>query len=117
MQAYRRQVGFEDEDELMQYAIQQSLIETGTENDEVHEKNVGLLISLERAFMDVFFGAIKIPKLWVSFKFQILHNIFLINLFLAKIRYFSNNSRTVEFRSRFSRKNFFWSFFNILAIE
>lgn len=67
MQAYRRQVGFEDEDELMQYAIQQSLIETGTENDEVHEKNVGLLISLERAFMDVFFGAIKIPKLWVFF--------------------------------------------------
>lgn len=35
VQAYRRQVGFEDDDELVQYAIQQSLIENGTENDEV----------------------------------------------------------------------------------
>lgn len=32
---FRRQVTFEDEDELMQFAIQQSLIESGSENDEV----------------------------------------------------------------------------------
>lgn len=32
---YRRQVGFEDEDELMEYAIRQSMIEQGSENDEV----------------------------------------------------------------------------------
>jgi hypothetical protein len=32
---HRRQIGFEDEDQLVQYAIQQSLMETGTENDEV----------------------------------------------------------------------------------
>ncbi|XP_053683510.1 ankyrin repeat domain-containing protein 13D [Sabethes cyaneus] len=32
---YRRQITFEDEDELMQFAIQQSLIESGSENDEV----------------------------------------------------------------------------------
>lgn len=32
---HRRQAGFEDEDQLVQYAIQQSLIESGTENDEV----------------------------------------------------------------------------------
>lgn len=32
---YRRQMTFEDEDELMQFAIQQSLIESGSENDEV----------------------------------------------------------------------------------
>lgn len=32
---YRRQITFEDEDELMQFAIQQSLIEQGSENDEV----------------------------------------------------------------------------------
>ncbi|XP_055623876.1 ankyrin repeat domain-containing protein 13B isoform X2 [Toxorhynchites rutilus septentrionalis] len=32
---FRRQITFEDEDELMQFAIQQSLIESGSENDEV----------------------------------------------------------------------------------
>lgn len=32
---YRRQMTFEDEDELMQFAIQQSLTEPGDENDEV----------------------------------------------------------------------------------
>lgn len=32
---YRRQITFEDEDELMQFAIQQSLIDSGSENDEV----------------------------------------------------------------------------------
>lgn len=32
---FRRQITFEDEDELMQFAIQQSLIEQGSENDEV----------------------------------------------------------------------------------
>ena len=32
---YRRQIGFENEDELLQYAIQQSLIDAGSENDEV----------------------------------------------------------------------------------
>lgn len=32
---YRRQMTFEDEDELMQFAIQQSLTEPGSENDEV----------------------------------------------------------------------------------
>ncbi|XP_055588773.1 ankyrin repeat domain-containing protein 13D isoform X2 [Uranotaenia lowii] len=32
---YRRQMTFEDEDELMQFAIQQSLIDSGSENDEV----------------------------------------------------------------------------------
>lgn len=32
---FRRQMTFEDEDELMQFAIQQSLIEQGSENDEV----------------------------------------------------------------------------------
>lgn len=32
---YRRQMTFDDEDELMQFAMQQSLVETGSENDEV----------------------------------------------------------------------------------
>ncbi|XP_058831099.1 ankyrin repeat domain-containing protein 13B isoform X2 [Topomyia yanbarensis] len=32
---FRRQITFEDEDELMQFAIQQSLIQSGSENDEV----------------------------------------------------------------------------------
>ena len=32
---FRRQVTFEDEDELIQFAIQQSLIESGSENDQV----------------------------------------------------------------------------------
>lgn len=32
---YRRQLGFEDEDDLLQYALQQSLIESGTESDQV----------------------------------------------------------------------------------
>jgi len=33
--AYRRQVGYDDEDELMEYAIRQSLLDAGSENDEV----------------------------------------------------------------------------------
>lgn len=32
---YRRQMTLEDEDDLLQFAIQQSLIESGSENDEV----------------------------------------------------------------------------------
>lgn len=32
---YRRQMTFEDEDDLLQYAIQQSLMETGSETDQV----------------------------------------------------------------------------------
>jgi hypothetical protein len=32
---FRRQATFEDEDELIQFAIQQSLIENGSENEEV----------------------------------------------------------------------------------
>lgn len=32
---HRRQMTLEDEDDLLQFAIQQSLIETGSENDEV----------------------------------------------------------------------------------
>lgn len=32
---YRRQMTFEDEDDLLQYAIQQSLMETGSDNDQV----------------------------------------------------------------------------------
>lgn len=32
---YRRQMTFDDEDDLVQFAIQQSLLETGSENDEV----------------------------------------------------------------------------------
>ncbi len=32
---YRRQLTFEDEDDLLQYAIQQSLIETGSESEQV----------------------------------------------------------------------------------
>jgi ankyrin repeat domain-containing protein 13 len=34
---FRRQFTFEDEDELMQFAIQQSLVESGSENDEVKQ--------------------------------------------------------------------------------
>lgn len=32
---YRRQLTFEDEDDLLQYALQQSLLESGTESDQV----------------------------------------------------------------------------------
>lgn len=32
---YRRQMTFEDEDDLLQYALQQSLLESGTESDQV----------------------------------------------------------------------------------
>lgn len=32
---HRQGLGFEDEDELLEYAIRQSLVDSGTENDEV----------------------------------------------------------------------------------
>jgi hypothetical protein len=35
----RQGLGFEDEDELLEYAIRQSLVDSGTENDEVSWKN------------------------------------------------------------------------------
>jgi hypothetical protein len=36
---HRQGLGFEDEDELLEYAIRQSLVDSGTENEEVREKN------------------------------------------------------------------------------